>query len=352
MNPQISIAIPTKNRPLSLEKNINCCLQQSFQDFEIVISDNSDNEDTKKIVDKYHDNRIKYFKVSKLSMPDNWDNALCMCNGNLLFPIGDKILLHPNALQSILFSKSIFSSAEVISFKHISSQKQFNKIKKKDYKLIEFNNILNSIKAGDISKFNEYGLRGYSLIITKHLYSYLHNTYKKVCIPFAPDFTLSFMAALHASHFIYIDKPLFMYDQYSSSNGAQSMYDDPNSINFFKEIGLPFELTYEYVPLKIYSVWNSVINDFFRVVKVTKGNIDDINIDIIPYWKDRFREILHIQNFFHVDKSKDFITMYNFLQEKNIFLNSDILEFLKQNDISNKKVTFTTILTKIKNILG
>lgn len=316
MSPQISIAIPTKNRPLSLERNINCCLQQSFQDFEIVISDNSDNDDTRHIVEGYHDDRIKYFKVSNLSMPDNWDNALQMCSGDFLFPIGDKILLHSNALQSICYAKSLFTSIDVISYNHSSLSAPSKKVKKCNYHLMDFDDILTSIKRGNIEKFNMYGLRGYSLIVSKDLYRHLYNTYGRVCIPFSPDFTFAFMVALHQSKFVYIDSHFFAYDEYSSTNGAQLMYDDPSSTKFFKEIGLPIESTYEYVPLKLYSVWNSVINDFFRVVNFTKIDIGDIEIDIIPYWKNTFTEILFVQNFFHVNKSKDFITMYNYLQEK------------------------------------
>lgn len=63
--PLISVGIPTYNRPKGLENVINDFLNQSYQNLEIIISNNSyDNPDVNKICEKFEqvDSRIKYFR--------------------------------------------------------------------------------------------------------------------------------------------------------------------------------------------------------------------------------------------------------------------------------------------------
>ena len=74
--PLLSIAIPSyeaKGFGVSyLEKNFNILLNQTFQDFEVVISDNSKDDNILNLTYKY--NRIldiKYFKNHEIGMSKN-----------------------------------------------------------------------------------------------------------------------------------------------------------------------------------------------------------------------------------------------------------------------------------------
>jgi glycosyltransferase involved in cell wall biosynthesis len=57
----VSVIIPTYNQSNLLSEAIESVLQQSLQDFEIVISDDGSTDDTAKVVRCIKDNRIKYF---------------------------------------------------------------------------------------------------------------------------------------------------------------------------------------------------------------------------------------------------------------------------------------------------
>ena len=61
--PKISVIIPTYNRSDVLPRAINSVLNQTCQDFEIIVADDGSNDNTKSIVIKLQkkDNRIKYF---------------------------------------------------------------------------------------------------------------------------------------------------------------------------------------------------------------------------------------------------------------------------------------------------
>ena len=60
-NPFFSIVIPTFNRAGFICKAIDSVLNQTFKDFELIIVDDGSTDNTKEVIEKYNDSRIKYF---------------------------------------------------------------------------------------------------------------------------------------------------------------------------------------------------------------------------------------------------------------------------------------------------
>ncbi|TKW73208.1 MAG: glycosyltransferase, partial [Staphylococcus hominis] len=60
-NPAVSVAISTYNRADFLRETILSVLNQTMQDFEIVIVDDGGSDHTKQVVDEFNDSRIKYY---------------------------------------------------------------------------------------------------------------------------------------------------------------------------------------------------------------------------------------------------------------------------------------------------
>ena len=99
--PFFSILLPTKNRSEIVGDAIASALQQSFADFELVISDNDDSATaTAQAVARFTDGRICYHRTSgKLPMHENWDNAFAHATGEHVLILEDKMRLVPNALE-------------------------------------------------------------------------------------------------------------------------------------------------------------------------------------------------------------------------------------------------------------
>lgn len=102
-----SIAIPTyemygmgKN---FLQFNFDILHSQTFQDFEIIISDNSDNNDIQNLCNAYSDKlNIKYFKNPIKSMSGNLNNAIQNSNGEFIkILFQDDFLYEKNSLLNI-----------------------------------------------------------------------------------------------------------------------------------------------------------------------------------------------------------------------------------------------------------
>ena len=60
--PKVSVVIPTHNRSNLLERAILSVLAQTFQDFEIVVVSDGQNDQNKIIIGKFQDPKIQYFE--------------------------------------------------------------------------------------------------------------------------------------------------------------------------------------------------------------------------------------------------------------------------------------------------
>jgi len=62
MPPKVSVIIPTYNRASYLYSAIKSVLNQTFEDFEIIVVDDASTDNTKQTIDKFDDRRIYYIR--------------------------------------------------------------------------------------------------------------------------------------------------------------------------------------------------------------------------------------------------------------------------------------------------
>lgn len=91
--PLVSICIPTYQQTFHLKKNLDSILLQSFKDYEIVITDDTPNEEVYNLLQSYNDlfsGKLKYYKNAvPLGSPENWNESIRKSNGKFI-----KILHH------------------------------------------------------------------------------------------------------------------------------------------------------------------------------------------------------------------------------------------------------------------
>lgn len=104
-NKLISIGLPVVN-PQFLEQAIECCLQQTYTNFEIIIQNNSKDgltkEKIKRIVLSFNDNRISYSETEcQIPMVQNWNEILKKVNGELFTLLCDDDKWHPDFIKEM-----------------------------------------------------------------------------------------------------------------------------------------------------------------------------------------------------------------------------------------------------------
>lgn len=94
VHPLITIAISTYNRADSyLSQALESALNQTYQNIEIIVSDNCSTDNTEKVVKGYNDLRIRYFKQQKnIGANNNFNFCVSQARGDYF------ILLHDDDL--------------------------------------------------------------------------------------------------------------------------------------------------------------------------------------------------------------------------------------------------------------
>ena len=98
--PLASFCIPTYNRPEYLRRTIGSCLGQTCQDFEIIITDNSTNDDSAQMVAKIKDPRIRYYSNNgNIGSLASHIRAVSMVRGKYVQMLMDDDLIKPRFLE-------------------------------------------------------------------------------------------------------------------------------------------------------------------------------------------------------------------------------------------------------------
>jgi len=99
---KITVAIPTiAGRSNYLRSCLETCVEQDYQDFEILVSDNSPGT-AEAIVAAFRDPRIRYIRPDRyLPMSRHWDFIISHMTGELVTFIGDDDGLMPGALSEV-----------------------------------------------------------------------------------------------------------------------------------------------------------------------------------------------------------------------------------------------------------
>ena len=98
--PLVSILIPTYNRPEYLRRAVESCLAQTYPNFEIVITDNSTNDDSAKMLSKFTDPRIRYYKnEGNIGAVNSSNRAVELSQGKYVKFLMDDDLLKPRCLE-------------------------------------------------------------------------------------------------------------------------------------------------------------------------------------------------------------------------------------------------------------
>lgn len=99
---KITVVIPTCDRAKTLYYSLKTCLNQTYPNYEIIVSNNASIDNTEEVVKSFNDTRIKYIKTkSKLSMTEHWEFALNHVDEGYVSIIGDDDGLLPNAVDKM-----------------------------------------------------------------------------------------------------------------------------------------------------------------------------------------------------------------------------------------------------------
>lgn len=107
MNPLVSILMPTYERPRYFEQALQSALRQTYQNTEIVVSDNSESDATERIVRRYQampgGGKIRYIRNPiNIGPIDNIQQCLDQARGEYVNYLNDDDLFHPRKIERMM----------------------------------------------------------------------------------------------------------------------------------------------------------------------------------------------------------------------------------------------------------
>lgn len=101
--PKISVIVPSYNRAHLLGQTIASVLSQNFNDYELLVLDDSSTDNTGDVVGSFSDHRITYIRNTKnLGFVNNWNKGLDVARGDYVIFPGDDDLLLPDCLGTLV----------------------------------------------------------------------------------------------------------------------------------------------------------------------------------------------------------------------------------------------------------
>jgi glycosyltransferase involved in cell wall biosynthesis len=98
--PLFSVVIPTYNRAELVQGAVRSVLAQTFEDFEVLVSDNCSVDDTRAVVESFDDPRVRYVRTpSHGVIGQSWEFARSHARGTLVMMLSDDDALVRNALE-------------------------------------------------------------------------------------------------------------------------------------------------------------------------------------------------------------------------------------------------------------
>lgn len=166
--PKVSICIPTYNNIEAFKRCLSSVLIQTYTDYEVVVTDDSSNEDIKNyLAENSNFNNIFYFKnQSALGSPENWNEAIRKSKGEYIKILHhDDWFTHENSLEIFvqLLDKNPTSVIAFVTSKNINLRNNaiinYNRPSKEKIEEIKNNPIVllngNSIGAPSATVFRK-----------------------------------------------------------------------------------------------------------------------------------------------------------------------------------------------------
>lgn len=121
MTIRFSVLLPTRNGGAFIADCIHSVLSQDFVDFELIVSDNANEDDTPRILAGIADPRLKVVRQTRvLSVHENWNATLDVAQGEYVLMLGDDDYLLPGALRRLDRVLSSFGDPDCALFNGFS----------------------------------------------------------------------------------------------------------------------------------------------------------------------------------------------------------------------------------------
>jgi glycosyltransferase involved in cell wall biosynthesis len=357
-NPFFSVVLPTRNRAKYLSFAVGSVLNQTFRDFELVISNNDSSDNTEEIVKALDDPRVRYVKTDKtLSMDEHWDFALGHARGQFITFLGDDDAHSKIYLESIKKVVDDNAAAEIISCKmadYYYGSSGDNKKNTYSESLVTplFTNELyirdSAQKIRDL--FIDRGLsRGkitekvevpqlINTVYHRHVFDKIRENSEKVFPKLlSGDYYLAVVTLSFTGNYYFLDSPLSFHG--ISSASTTSHISSESKGKTLKETQ-PELAIFHKAPLEIFTPYNFTVDAVLLAKSNLGERLDHIDLDMTGYFAEMFHQ-LHALELKGIDVSEETGEYFSIVEKQDPQMRKELEEL-----VLNKRTRLVNTLRK------
>ena len=345
-----TVLIPTMNRPELFQAALRTAMRQTFDDFELIVSDNSNREECRKAnwaaVKEYaQDPRVHYIRPDRwMNMPDHWEFATRHASGRYVVILTDRHVMRPSALQFLHAQiNHLQEDCKVISW-HAGSEFNRSGIVH-THPFTGAREVLDSKQ--EICEYARCANWRFSPIWVNRLPRMLNSCYRfdvahtireqhgRLFMPLAPDYTCAYLLLAYTDRFIYLDRPLFVSHGNQGTGREALVYGGAEYISSLGEVDM-----FAGTPAALRTVTNSLIRDLMMVKKLVGARLSDVSLDLVGYFMCNYRELLRMER---LGSQVDVSALYAQWWEGIQMLTSEQQKRIKEyvNELEKQRVSFT-----------
>lgn len=297
--PLFSIVIPTRNRAELLYDALQSTLDQTLQDFEVVVVDDFSEDNTALVVKEFTDKRIRYVRTPQfLPVNDAWEFAISQARGHYVCVLPDDCACPPWFLERMA---SIIEShePEMICFeqaRYYSESSRVYKDVQNELHIYAFTREVRKVDSRDELKrrFQQATFAASTPLISNVCYrrAFVERIKEKTgcfCLPPNCENVASTLALAMTKTFIYIDEPIYVYGQIE--NRSLTMAFKTFDSNFRKLQ----QIDYRHVPLNGVYGTNRKIESLLRAKELLRDELANFQLNWEPYFYQYYVEMRKFQ---------------------------------------------------------
>jgi len=291
--PFFSVVIPSKNRADRLRQAVRSVREQTFQDFELVICDNSDAAeavDSAAVARETNDSRVRYIRTNgRLSMPDNWEHAVAAARGEYVGVLTDRSVYHPHALERAHREISTTGVPVVGWFgEHYGRGPTGRDFRRRPCSgrswHVESRRLLDYFLTGHPKYGSKRLPKLMSAVCARTVIEEVRSSsLGRICPPVAPDYTSGYLMLTHTDSVVLVDEALFI--SCGSGNGTSFRRRGALAERFVRDLGMgSWPDLVDRMPTRACFPSAMVLNDLMRIKERLPERFAHCNIDRVQYY--------------------------------------------------------------------
>lgn len=370
--PFFSVAIPTYNRAQLLKLAIESVLRQTFEDFEIVISNSASTDNTREVIESFNDSRIRHIESKeKMVVGDNYQTALDNTCGEYITFLSDDDAYSPILLEH---AKKIIDeqNAEIVGYQYC----RYYYDDLFDFERpISKNTLLIENFSGKVTKFSSkeaveqvylnYGLSRVeqnSDFIMPYLSNavYHNELFKKLKLvspslfhTVPPDMYLAIAVFFVSNYYYCLDEPLLVWSNWKGNATASAQRENTSLRQHYEKLLNGKELVH--TPLKFPFALNCGINSILQAKEDFSAN--EVEIDWSMYFKSTYENLTYL-NRVGIDTSQEEEEFNNILSTQSIDVQEKVQKdlsdysFITKTYLNKHLPTFARFLRNVFNVIS